>query len=264
MGRRRTRDDGRAAGGGPGTVDPAPQADAAASGAAEGGLDPTAVRRFLAGDPAFLAAFILDHPHLWSQLPGMAVQRPDGAVDLSNYLVGRLRGEIDQLKSQQREIIDTTRANAAIQGRVHRAVLTLLEAGTLERMVHAVSCDLTMLLDIDVAQVVVEIDDRAAVPRCPNGVRLVPSGSVARLLEGHAIRLRVVGEGDERVYGPGFGLVGSEALVRLDIGSPAPPALLALGSRRADMFEPGMRTDMLAFLGRVVEHCLRQALTRGY
>ncbi len=262
MGKRRTRDDGRSAGG-PGTAAASPAA-APAPGTPGGALDPAAVRRFLTDDPEFLARFILDHPDLWAGLPGMAVRRPDGALDLSNYLVGRLRGDIDHLKAQQREIIDTTRANAAIQGRVHRAVLALLEAGTLEQLVNTVSCDLTMLLDIDIAQVVVEIDDRSAVPRCPDGVRLVASGAVGRLLDGQSIRLRAVSEGDQRIYGPGFGLVGSEALVRLDIGSPSPPALLALGSRRAEMFDPGMRTDMLAFLGRVVEHALRQALIRGY
>jgi uncharacterized protein YigA (DUF484 family) len=36
-----------------------------------------------------------------------------------------------------------------------------------------------------------------------------------------------------------------------------PPAILAFGSRNADMFQDGQATDQVLFLARVIERCFR-------
>jgi uncharacterized protein YigA (DUF484 family) len=59
--------------------------------------------------------------------------------------------------------------------------------------------------------------------------------------------------GSEALYGGGAGLVLSQALVRLHIGPDQPEALLAFGSRDPDLFQKGQATDLLSFLGKVIE-----------
>ena len=71
--------------------------------------------------------------------------------------------------------------------------------------------------------------------------------------------MRLIGDapGDGAVFPGTSGLVRSAALVRLRIAASTPPALIALGSRDPHHFEEGQGTELLAFLGQVVEHLVR-------
>jgi len=66
--------------------------------------------------------------------------------------------------------------------------------------------------------------------------------------------------GDPELFGPGAGLVRSQALIRLQISSETPEGLLAFGSREPDMFHQGQGTELVCFLARVVERCIRSWL----
>jgi uncharacterized protein YigA (DUF484 family) len=63
--------------------------------------------------------------------------------------------------------------------------------------------------------------------------------------------------GERAVFGGATGLVRSSALMRLRFGSQGPVGVLALGSRRDEMFHPGQGTELLCFLARVLELCVR-------
>ena len=90
------------------------------------------------------------------------------------------------------------------------------------------------------------------------GVFRLEQGTVDRLIgPDQAIALRETVEGDLAVFGPSAGLIASDALLRLSISGTTPTALLALGSRQADQFHPGQGTELLTFLARVVESCIR-------
>ena len=91
---------------------------------------------------------------------------------------------------------------------------------------------------------------------------MVPPGAVDRLLAFQEIVLESNAAPDEAIWGPATGLVKSQALIRLNVTSDTPPCMLALGSRDAEMFHPGMRTELIAFLGRVLERCIRSWLKR--
>ncbi|MCB9946935.1 MAG: DUF484 family protein [Rhodospirillaceae bacterium] len=225
--------------------------------------DAEGVRAFLLANPGFLAEFIDTHPETLAALAGLPAERPDGAVDLRGFLVGKLRGEVDGLKRQQHAIVTASRANQNTQDRVHRAVLHLLDAESFEQLIQVISTDLPVMLDLDVACLVVETDGRNCGQPCPPGVRLAPPGTVADALDGKDIRLEPVIEGDPRLFGPGSGLVESQALVRIHVNATTPPALLALGSRDPQMFDPGMRSDLVTFLAHVLGTCLRAWLARG-
>ena len=64
-------------------------------------------------------------------------------------------------------------------------------------------------------------------------------------------------EGDPQIYGAATGLVCSEALLRLHPNPQVPTGLLALGSRNRGRFDPGQGTELLIFLARSLDHCIR-------
>ncbi len=66
--------------------------------------------------------------------------------------------------------------------------------------------------------------------------------------------------GDARVFGTGAGLVRSAALARIALGASAPACLLALGSRRTGRFGTGGSAELISFLARALELCMRNWL----
>jgi len=190
--------------------------------------------------------------------------RPDGVIDLQCFMVDRLRNEVGRLQQGQKEIIGTARTNENSLQRVQTAILFLLDATSFEELIQIITNDLAVLLDLDVAALLVESDGTDVGPAAMAGsVRLVDSGFIDHVTGGQDVVLQANMAGDEALFGSGAGLVASQALVRLTISADSPPCLLALGSREADMFHPGMRTDLIGFLGRVTERIIRSWLHGG-
>jgi uncharacterized protein YigA (DUF484 family) len=187
--------------------------------------------------------FLVQHPELVGRLALPPRDRGEGVIDLQGYQAERLRGQVDRLKDQQRAFITASRANHNTQNRVHAAILFLLDAESFEQLIHTVSTDLAVLLDLDVVTL------------------LVAPGEIGRRLGGQELALESDVAGDETVFGAGAGLVRSQALIRLNVSPETPPCLLALGSRDPEMFHPGMRTELVGFLGRVLERCIRSWLS---
>jgi uncharacterized protein YigA (DUF484 family) len=63
--------------------------------------------------------------------------------------------------------------------------------------------------------------------------------------------------GDPELFAGGAPLVRSDALVRLSISPATPPVLLAFGSRDPHRFDSGQATELIDFLGSVLEHVIR-------
>ena len=58
--------------------------------------------------------------------------------------------------------------------------------------------------------------------------------------------------GDALLFGGAAGLVRSQALLRLRFGRESPTGLLCVGTRKPGRFHPGLGTELLGYLGRVV------------
>jgi len=69
--------------------------------------------------------------------------------------------------------------------------------------------------------------------------------------------------GDAALFGGAAGLVRSQALLRVSIGRSAPTGLLCIGARRAGRFHPGLGTELLSFLARVLGITISQWLSPG-
>ena len=89
-------------------------------------------------------------------------------------------------------------------------------------------------------------------------MQVLPSGSSTGCwAQGHECCCATISRAIETIFGPAAGLVRSDALIRLTVGRSAPPALLAFGTRHPGYFHAGQGTELLSFLARVIEHCLR-------
>lgn len=214
-----------------------------------------------------VCAYLRDHPDFLAQhaevvdhLAPPALHRGRGVVDLQSYMIERLRGEVRTLKDQQRELIVTTRANLNSQNRIHAAVLFLLDAQNFEQLIQTIATDLAVLLDLDVASLVVESNGLDIPHVHRSGVRVVEPGMIDHWLGQRDVVLNADIEGDPEIFGAAAGLVRSEALIRLQVSGETPEGLLAFGSRQPDMFHHGQGTELVCFLARVIERCIRSWL----
>lgn len=222
-------------------------------------LDDAQVAEYLRRHPEFLVA----HPELIAALVPPAREYADGVVDLQQFMLERLRGDVAAYKRAHGELIGASRANLVSQGRIHTAALALLGASSFRQFIHTVTTDLAVLLDVDVAALVIEGDAEGQPSGSCAGVNLVAPGTIGKTLgEGGDIRLRADCAGAPEIFGAAAGLVRSDALLRLRFGGEIPAGLLGLGTRKADAFHPGQSTELLGFLARLIEHCVRAWLVR--
>lgn len=213
------------------------------------------VVRYLQRHPDFL----VNHPSLLNDLLPPSRQHGDGVVDLQNFLIEKLRRENQLLAKRHADLISTSRTNMTSQMRVHSGILSLLEARSFRKLIEAVSTDLAVHLDVDAVSICVEANEDPSAARTKiAGVRMLDPGDVDRILgKGRDIELHADIEGDQVIYGAATGLVRSEALLRLHPNSKVPTGLLALGSRNSGRFDPGQGTELLIFLARSLDHCIR-------
>ena len=202
--------------------------------------------------------FLLQHGDLIPVLTPPAFDHGEGVRDLQFYMLQRLRDSVTASQGQQRALIATTRANLHNQNRVHGAVLCLLDARNFEQLIQIVTTDLAVLLDLDVVSLVMEAPGGLNLPQAKRtGVHVVPMGTVDAWMGVREIAVNAGIEGSVSLHGDAAGLVQSEILVRLKIGSNIPTGLLCFGSRDPDMFHPAQGTELVGFLTRVVERCIR-------
>jgi uncharacterized protein YigA (DUF484 family) len=215
------------------------------------------VASFLRCNPNFFA----DHPGVLDALELPERTQGDGIVDLRQFMVQRLREEIDGLTDARDDLLATGRNNLHAQARIHKAIVSLLDARSFEQFVEIITTDLAAILDLDMVVISVEHSSEDHPPGRTRGVNQILRGMIAQMMgPGGEIILRDHIEGEPEIYGAGAGLIRSDALIRLAISPRAPQALLALGSRQPDHFHQGQGIELLNFLARVLETCFRSWL----
>jgi len=218
------------------------------------GISDARVAAYLREHPDFLAR----HPDVMRALLAPEKDLGEGVADFQAAMIGQLRGELARLKARQDEIVLTSRANLNTQGRVHECVLAILGAKSFEQAIQIITTDFAVTLDLDVVTLCVETEADAVVPARTPGLRVLSPGAVdATLGESRKVVLHADVSGDPEVFGGGASLVRSAAYIRLDIAESTPPALVAFGARRIGKFHADQGTELLQFLGRVVERSIR-------
>ncbi len=199
--------------------------------------------------------FLVRHPELVTKLVPPSRFQAGPLVDLQQYMIGRLHDELDQMRGCAEHLITTSRSNMSTQTRTHEAALAVLDAGGISGLIRVIAEDFPALLDVDLATIGFETGGRAAF--LMPGVRALPDGVLDQVMGLSDVMLRASAAGDPIIFGDGAGLVSSFALVRLDPKDFA-PGLLALGSRNERAFHSSQGTELLAFLARVMEDCIRR------
>ncbi len=217
------------------------------------------VADYLARHPDFFA----QHPHLLHAMTPVTARHGDGVLDFQRFVTGRLQEDLSRLRRGQDDIIAASRANLSSQGRIHTTVLALLGARTLEHLIEIATVDLALHLEVDAVVLGFESHDRTPINAASRGLRLWPRGRTDLWVPaGREVVLTGPVVGDPALFGSAAPLVKSQALLRLQLKREAPAGLLALGSRDAGRFHGGQGTELLAFLARALELCLRGWLDR--
>ena len=210
-----------------------------------------------APDEDDIRAFLLENPEfirkdaeLFSLLAGD--RHGDGVVDLAAAARDKLLAEIRQLKALNEGLVETARANLAVQSQVHMALLAMLEADTLAGLDRKLSGRVAGALGVDVLRVFIE---NHAPLRAAESVLGAADGLIESVLGERVERLGPIEPRfADALYGPQGARVQSEALVRLEIGERR--GVLALAARDASLFTPGQGTELLSFLARALERLL--------
>jgi uncharacterized protein YigA (DUF484 family) len=212
--------------------------------------------------PAQVVAFLRDHPEFLARHPDLLARlappsRYDAGpvVDFQQFMVAKLQDELEQMRGCAEHLISTSRSNMSTQNRTHEAALATIGAGDMAGLARVVAEDFPSLLDVDICTLGFEPDNGQS--RLIPGISCLPPNMVETLLGGGEVMLRSQTAGDPFIFGDAAGLVSSFALVRIEPPS-SPLGLLALGSRHDRTFHSSQGTDLLAFLARILEDCVRR------
>lgn len=206
--------------------------------------------------------FLDRHPEVLRVLRAPTREIADNVFDFQHFLLERQRADLARVDTEHRTLIAASRGNLATQGRVHKAVLAILAAGSFEQLLQTVTTDLAVLLDVDIVTIGVE-STAAPANRLPlHGIRLLKNGAVDALLGAERnILLRANAAGEALLFGAAAGLVRSQALLRLGFGRNNPLGILCIGTRQPGRFHPGLGTELLTFLARALSVTITQWLT---
>ncbi len=199
--------------------------------------------------------FLNQHPELFDVMTPPQEKQGKGIADFQYYMVKRLKADRDEVLQSAQEIVETSRMNMSNQSRIHTAVLMVLEAYSFEDFIRTITMDITSVLGVDIISLLVEAEEDFIPHINVSGVRLLPAGSTQHLMGDSAVLLEDGIIGVEDVYGGGAKLVASQAILRLNLSGGMPSVLVAFGSRDPNMFVAGQGTDLICFLGRVLERC---------
>lgn len=213
---------------------------------------------------AYLSAhpdFLKDHPALLEVLTIPRRHTGDAVLDMQHFAIDKLREELATVRRINDELILASRDNMSAQAQVHEAVVRLLQSDTLVSLLQIIRMDLAQIFDVDVVRLGLEME--LGPDHATNDLQLMhlPAGETDRQIgEGKTVLLTPEVTGDPVVFGAEAGLVRSQVLVRLRIPARDSEGILAFGVRARGRFYPGQGTELLSFLGRIVEYALEHVL----
>ena len=201
--------------------------------------------------------FLTRNPDLCDFLLPPEERKGKGVADFQHYMIKRLREDRDGVIEEAREIVETSRANMNNQSRLFRTVLLLLDARSFDEFIKTITMDMPSLLDVDIITLLVESDDDVIPHVNLSGVRAIPAGTADKIMGDNRVMLSANITGEDLFYGGGAGLVKSQVLLKIKIAPNLPSAMVAFGSRDPNQFQPGQGTELIAFLGHVIERYMR-------
>ncbi|MEE9422670.1 MAG: DUF484 family protein [Gammaproteobacteria bacterium] len=217
-------------------------------------LDEQQILGFLRSNPDFFE----QHMDLLTELK---LPHPSGtAVSLIERQVTALRDQNDQLKSKLLNLIQVARDNDRLNSRMHSMIMDLVKARSITALLDTLSEHLHNEFNADaIAAHLTGMDEAQA--KETGSKLLVISGKFktqfAEILDtGNPICGRLTQAQLDTLFEDQAAALQSAAVI--PIGVKAEQGLLAIGSREANRFFPGMGTHFLSHLGELVGQLLRE------
>ncbi len=219
--------------------------------------------------------FLSSHPDFFIRYPqllaAMAIPHDCGpAASLIEHQVQVLKKETTEMQRKFRDLMDNAHLNEELSQRIHRLVLALLQARDLDECLGALYQGLGENFSADMISLRIFAQARDV---CNQGLGEFVTDSTCDLFknvfaQGHPVCGQATSAQLEFLFQDQAARVGSSALVPIRIGfiqvTQAPSracALLAIGSRDATRFQPGMGTVYLSRLAEIIGQILHRHVT---
>jgi uncharacterized protein YigA (DUF484 family) len=180
-----------------------------------------------------------------------------GVISFEERAVARLRDRLGEAETARADLLAFARGHSGAVASIHHAVLAALEAESFDDLLAVVAADWPAILGLDTVVLAVAVGEQAfRVDR--DGVQILARPILNRALAPlGAVELRNVERGHP-LFGESAADVRSEVLVRIDLPSPLPYGLLALGQHGAQPLDTPHGADLLLFLGRSLAAMIRR------
>ena len=178
-------------------------------------------------------------------------------IPFEEHAVARLRERLGAAEEANQDLIAFARGHSGAVASIHEAVLTGLEAESIEDLLHVVTQEWPLILRIDAVALALIVDGKGF--RADGmGVQQVTPQLLARTIANSAeVEMRTVQRGHP-LFGPACDLIRAEALIRLNNTPPLPSGLLVLGQRAELALDNRHGSELLLFLGRSLAVMIRR------
>lgn len=207
--------------------------------------------------------FLQANPDFLTQHPELLPLQAGNVVNFQQAIVHKLRADKERSENRQRMMVDNARTNMTIQARMQAAILRVVEARTFEELIDIINTEVSLMLQVDVANLIFEQAAVANNTAFPSNLTLLRPDTLNEILGDSDALLQANIDGDARVFGPTARLVKSQALLRLNIADGFPDGILAFGSRDPLLFADTQGTDLVGFLADIVERMVRHFIHAG-
>jgi uncharacterized protein YigA (DUF484 family) len=180
-------------------------------------------------------------------------------IPFEERAVATLRDRLDAVESANEDLIAFARGHSGATASIHAAVLSLMDADSLDELFDVVTKRWPFVLGLDEAVLALVAEERGFLVQS-DGVRKVERQLIDRAIEGaDAITMRAVDRGHP-LFGRASAEVRSEALILLPARAPLPYGLLLLGQKTDAGLDAAHGAHLLGFLGDCLGAMIRRWL----
>lgn len=181
-------------------------------------------------------------------------------IQFEAHAVARLRERLGAIEESNEDLIAFARGHCGAVATIHAAALEAVGAASIDELLAVVTGRWPDILGIDVAAIALIVGD-SGFRADSSGIEPVEPSFVERMLRrAPPVDVRTVSSG-HALFGPSLADgIRAEALIRIDSRAPYPAGLLALGQRAELEIGNSHGSELLLFLGRIVEVALRRCV----
>ena len=230
-------------------------------------LSDDAVIAFLRSNPEFF----IKNPEILSEMKLPEKNLGDNIEDFQSFAINKLQKDIKETKQDYETLVGFARDNNSTQNQVHRAILSMIRARTLEELLEFITIDLTQLFNVDVVRLAMESElsgeyDNYYPEQHYSGIVFVESGLTDVLMGEKGVVLlcedttEIEIYGTDQIFSDCEWLVRSCCILRLNLSETPGTVMLAFGVREAGRFHAGQGIELLLFLAQILQERLDECL----